>query len=325
MDRRAFIAGVGGGLLAAPLAAGAQPAGKVARVGYLSLESSPALYPEAFHDGLRRLGYVDGRSIVIESRLAEGKTERLATLASELVALKLDANGGADGGSARALSRGTKTIPIVMGVSGDPVELGLAVSLARPGGNVTGVSLLSPELAGKRLQFLREVAPKATKVAVLTNRVHAGEEQEWKANETAARSVNVTLHIQSVPDSYDLAEVFGAITRERADAIVAIAGPMTLRNRKQIAEFAIKTRLPMIAGWAEYAEAGSLISYGPNRRYAVRHLASFVDRILRGAKPADLPVERSTRLELVINLHTAKALSVTMPASLLLQADQVIE
>ena len=151
------------------------------------------------------------------------------------------------------------------------------------------------------------------------------EEQEWKANETAARSVNVTLHIQSVPDSDDLAEVFGAITRERADAIVAIAGPMTLRNRKQIAECAIKTRLPMIAGWAEYAEAGSLISYGPNRRYAVRHLASFVDRILRGAKPADLPVERPTRLELVINLHTAKALGVTMPASLLLQADQVIE
>jgi ABC-type uncharacterized transport system substrate-binding protein len=324
MDRRAFLAGAAA-LLAAPLAAEAQPAGKIPRIGYLSLESSPAQYLEAFHDGLRRLGYVDGGSIVIESRLAEGRTDKLPALASELVALKLDAIVGADGGAARALSRATKTIPIVMGVSGDPVELGLAISLARPGGNVTGVSFLSPELAAKRLQFLREVAPKATKVAVLTNPVHAGEEQEWKANETAARSVNVALHLLPVPDSDDLAEIYAAITRERADAIVAIAGPMTLRHRKQIAEFAIKSRLPMIAGWAEYADAGSLISYGPNRRHAVRHLAYFVDRIVRGAKPADLPVERPTRFELVINHRTAKVLGVRIPSSLLLQADRVIE
>jgi putative tryptophan/tyrosine transport system substrate-binding protein len=173
------------GLVLAPLAAEAQPAGKVARIGYLSLESSPALYLEAFHEGLGRLGYVDS---VIESRLAEGRPEKLDALATELVALKLDAIVGADGGAARALARATKTIPIVMAVSGDPVELGLAISLARPGGNVTGISFLSPEIAGKRLQFLREVAPKATKVAVLTNRVHAGEEQEWKANESAARA-----------------------------------------------------------------------------------------------------------------------------------------
>ena len=204
--------------------------------------------------------------------------------------------------------------------------MGLAISLARPGGNVTGVSFLSPELASKRLQFLREVAPKATKVAVLTNPVHAGEEQEWKANETAARSVNVALRLLPMPDSDDLAEIYAAITRERADAIVAIAGPMTLRHRKQIAEFAIKSRLPMIAGWAEYADTSSLISYGPNRRHAVRHLAYFVDsRIVRGAKPADLPVERPTRFELVINLRTAKVLGVTIPSSLLLRADQVIE
>ena len=303
----------------------AQQPVKVGRIGYLSLESSPAQYLEAFHDGLRRLGYVDGGSFVIESRLAEGRTEKLAALASELVASKLDVIVGADGGSARALGRATKTTPIVMAVSGDPVELGLTLTLARPGGNVTGVTFLSPELAGKRLQFLREVAPKTTKVAVLTNRVHAGEEHEWKANEAAARSLNLTLHVLPMPESDDLAEVFAAITRERADAIVAVAGSMTLRNRKQIAEFAIKIRLPLIAGWAEYADAGSLISYGPNRRHAVRHLAYFVDRIVRGAKPADLPVERPTRLELVVNLRTAKALGVTVPASLLLQADQVIE
>lgn len=328
MTQRAGIAGLIFAVLfgvASPPIAFAQPPAKVGRIGYLSLESSPALYLEAFHDGLRRLGYVDGGSLVIESRLAEGRTERLAALASELVALKLDVIVGADGGAARALSRATKTIPIVMGVSGDPVELGLAISLARPGGNVTGVTYLSPELAGKRLQFLREVAPKATRVAVLTNLAHAGEEQEWKANETAARSVNVALHLLPMPQSDDLAEVFAAITRERADAIIAIAGPMTLRNRKQIAEFAIKTRLPMIAGWAEYADAGGLVSYGPNRRHAVRHLAYFVDRIVRGEKPADLPVERPTRLELVINLRTARALGITIPSSLLLQADQVIE
>jgi putative tryptophan/tyrosine transport system substrate-binding protein len=325
------IAGVAGlifallvGVCSPPIALAQQPA-KVARIGYLSLESAPALYLEAFHDGLNRLGYVDGRSIVVESRLAEGKTERLATLASELVTLKLDAIVGADGASARAISSATKSIPIVMGVSGDPVELGLALSLARPGGNVTGISFLSPELAGKRLQFLREVSPKVTKVAVLTNRVHAGEEQERNAAEAAARSVNLTLHFLPLSQSNDLAQIFAAITRERVDAIVAIAGPMTLENRKQIAEFAIKTRLPMIAGWAEYAEAGSLISYGPNRRHAVRHLAYFVDRIVRGAKPADLPVERPTRLELIVNAHTAKALGVTIPASLLLQADRVIE
>ena len=175
------------------------------------------------------------------------------------------------------------------------------------------------------MQFLREVAPKATKVAVLTNPVHAGEEQEWKANETAARSVNVALRLLPMPDSDDLAEIYAAINREGADAIVAIAGPMTLRHRKQIAEFAIKSRLPMIAGWAEYADAGSLMSYGANRRHAVRHLAYFVDRIVRGAKPADLPVERPTRFELVINLRTAKVLGVTIPSSVLLRADQVVE
>jgi putative tryptophan/tyrosine transport system substrate-binding protein len=303
----------------------AQQSANVPRIGYLSLESSPALYLAALRDGLRRLGYVDGGNIVIESRLAEGRTERLATLASELVALKLDAIVGADGGSARTLARATKIIPIVMQVSGDPVELGLAVSLGRPGGNVTGVSLLSPELAGKRLQFLREVAPRASRVAVLRNRVHAGEEQEAKANETAARSVNLTLQFLFVPETDDLAEIFAAITRERAEAIVAVDGPMTLRNRKQLSDFAIKARLPMIAGWAEYAEAGSLMSYGPNRRYAARHLAYFVDRILRGTKPADLPVEGPTRFEFVINLRTARTLGVTMPPSLLLQADQVIE
>jgi putative ABC transport system substrate-binding protein len=328
MIRRPRIAGL---IFAVVLAMGspamaiAQQPAKVARVGYLSLESPPARYLDAFHDGLRRLGYVDGASIVIESRLAEGRTEKLGALASELVALKLDAIVGADGGSARALSRATKVIPIVVGVSGDPVELGLASSLARPGGNVTGVSYLSPDLAGKRLQFLREVAPKATTAVVLTNPVHAGEDQEWKANETAARTVKLKLRSLPMPDGEDLADIFAAIHRERPDAIVATAGPMTLRHRKQIAEFAIKIRVPMIAGWAEYADAGSLISYGPNRRHAVRHLAYFVDRIVRGAKPVDLPIERPTRLEFVVNLHTAKALGVAIPSSLVLQADQVIE
>jgi putative ABC transport system substrate-binding protein len=323
MRRRTFLCG-SAAALARPLVARAQQPAKTARIGYLSLESASSPYLAAFKEGLGRLGYVDGRSIAIEIRSAAGNTERLATLANELVALKLEAIVGVDGPSARALSTATKAIPVVMGVSGDPVELGLAASLARPGGNVTGISFLSPELAGKRLQFLREISPKATRVAVLFNRVHSGEEQEWRAAEIAAPSLGLTLRFVQAPPT-QLDDTFAAIVREGADAMVVTAGPITFPNRKWIAELAIKNRLPMVGGWSEYAEAGSLLSYGPNRRQAVRHLAYFIDRILKGAKPADLPVERPTRLELVVNLQTAKALGITMPASLLLQADQVID
>ncbi len=312
-------------VVAVPLAADAQPATKAFRIGYLGLEPSPSPYLEAFRAGLRRVGYVEGQNITIESRFADGKADRLPALASELVGLKVDVIVGVTGGAAQAAKNASVTIPIVIGVSGDPVEAGFVSSLARPGGNITGMTYLQPDLAGKRLQTLREVSPRLTRVAVLMNPKHAGENQDWREMDTAARTIGVTLQNHMMPANNDLTEIFAAITRDRAEAIVMIPGPITNLNRKQIAEFGLKARLPVMAGWSEYVEAGSLMSYGPSRRDISRRLASFVDRILKGEKPADLPVERPTRFELVVNLRTAKALGLTIPPSLLLQADEVIE
>ena len=307
------------------LAAGAQPATKVFRIGYLGLEPSSSPYLDAFRAGLRRLGYVEGQNITIESRFAEGQANRLPALASELAALKVDVIVGRTSTVARAAKEASATIPIVVGVSGDPVEGGLVSSLARPGGNITGMTYLQPDLAGKRLQLLREISPRLTRVAVLMNRNHDGENQEWREMDTAARRIGVTLQNHLLPANNDLSEIFAALTTDRAEAIVVISGPMTFINRRQIADFGLKARLPVMAGWREHAEAGSLVSYGPSIRDVSRRLASFVDRILRGERPADVPVERPTRFELILNLKTATALGLTIPPSLLLQADEVIE
>jgi putative ABC transport system substrate-binding protein len=312
-------------VLTAPLAAYAQPAPKVSRVGYLGLEESPSPYLEAFRTGLRRLGYVEGRNIMVESRFAEGRAERLPAVASELVGLKLDVIVAISGPAAQALRKAGMNVPMVIGLSGDPVEAGFVASLARPGGTMTGMTYLQPELGGKRLQLLREISPKVSRVAVLMNPNHAGENQDWRELETAARMIGVTLLNHMMPANSDLTEVYASIVRDRADAIVMIPGPLTNVNRKQIADFGLKARLPVIAGWREHAEAGALLSYGPSRRDVSRRLASFVDRILKGEKPADLPVERPTKFELAVNLKTAKALGLTIPPSLLLQADDVIE
>ena len=231
----------------------------------------------------------------------------------------------ATGPAAQAARKASVTIPLVIGVSGDPVEGGLVSSLARPGGNITGMSYLQPELAGKRLQLLREVAPKMTRVAMVTNPSHAGENQEWREMDLAAKTIGVTLQSQMMPTHSDLTEIFAAIMKDRADAIVLLPGPFTYAHRRQLADFGLKARLPVAAGWSDYADAGSLISYGPSRRDISRRLASFVDRIIKGEKPADLPVERPTRFELVLNLRTAKALGLAISPSLLLQADEVIE
>jgi ABC-type uncharacterized transport system substrate-binding protein len=312
-------------VVAVPLAAHAQPATKVFRVGYLGGENASSPFFEAFRAGLRRLGYVEGRNITIESRHAQGRADRLPDLANELVALKVDVLVAASGPVAQVARRAAGTIPLVIGVSGDPVEGGFVASLARPGGNVTGMSYLQPELAGKRLQLLREIAPKVTRVAVLVNPNHSGEDQEWREMDAAAKTLGMTLVHHVMPVTSDLTEVFAAITRDRAEAIVMVPGPLTNANRKSIADFGLKARLPVIAGWSEHVEAGSLLSYGPSRRDTFRRLAAYVDRILRGEKPADLPVERPTRFDLVVNLRTAKALGLTIPPSLLLQADEVIE
>jgi len=303
----------------------AQPATKVFRVGYLGVETSPSPYLDAFRAGLLRLGYVEGQNITIEPRFAEGKAERMPVLARELAAQRVDVIVGITGGAVQAAMRATATTPLVVGMSADPVEAGFVASLARPGGNVTGMSYLQPELAGKRLQLLREIAPKVTRVAVLANPNHAGENQEVRAIDTAARTVGLILQHHVMPDTTDLSEIFAAITRDRAEAIVMVPGPQTNVNRKQVAEFGIKTRLPVVGAWSEYAEGGSLLSYGPSRRDVSRRLAAYVDRIIKGDKAAELPVERPTRFDLVVNLRTAKALGLTIPASLLLQADDVIE
>ena len=285
----------------------------------------PRLFLEAFRAGLRRLGYVEGKNIIIESRHAEGRAERLPALASELVGLKVDVLVAVSGPVARTARMASGSIPLVIGVSGDPVEGGFVASLARPGGNVTGISYLQPELAGKRLQLLREIAPKVTRVAVLVNPNHSGENQEWREMDAAAKTLGMTLVHHVMPVNSDLTDVFAAITRDRAEAIVMVPGPLTNANRKPIADFGLKARLPVIAGWSEHVEAGGLLSYGPSRRDTSRRLAAYVDRILKGEKAADLPVERPTRFDLVVNLKTAKALGLTIPPSLLLQADDVIE
>ncbi len=309
-------------VMAAPLAAHAQPATKVPRVGYLGAEDSSSLFFEAFRAGLRRLGYVEGKNIMIESRHAEGRADRLPALASELVGLKVDVLVAVSGPAAQTARRAAGTIPLVIGVSGDPVVGGFVTSLARPGGNVTGMSYLQPELAGKRLQLLREIAPKVTRVAVLVNPNHAGENQEWQEMDAAAKTMGMTLVHHVMPVNSDLTEVFAAITTDRTEAIVMVPGPLTNANRKPIADFGLRARLPVIAAWSEHVEAGGLLSYGPSRRDTSRRLAAYVDRIIKGEKPADLPVERAVRSRR--QPQDRELLGITIPPSLLLQADEVI-
>ena len=314
-------------LLAAPLAAEAQPLANVPRIGWLG-GTSPAVNPavlEAFRHGLREHGWIEGQNIVIEYRWAEGRFERLPDLAAELVRLPVDIIVPvASDPAIRAAQHATSTIPIVMAVSSDPVGTGFVASLARPGGNITGVSGLVPEVAGKRLQLLKEVVPQAARVAVLWNATHSGKGLEWHETQVAAHVLGVTLQSVEVrgPDDFDPA--FAALTTERPDALITLAEPLTIMHRRQIADFAITNRLPMISQLKEFAEAGGLMTYGTSLPGLFQRAAYYVDKILKGAKPADLPVEQPMQFELVINLKTAKALGITIPPTLLFQADEVI-
>jgi ABC-type uncharacterized transport system substrate-binding protein len=327
VDRRAFISTLAGGLLAVPLAAEAREPGKVARIGMLS-QGSPTFSPqlrEAFRQQLRELGYVEGQNIVIEYRWAEGRAERLPDLAAELVSLNVDVIVAGGTPAPLAAKHATRTIPIVMTAAGDPVGSGLVASLARPGGNVTGLSARSPELGGKRLQLLKEVVPGLSRVAVLWNAANPYAALVVRETETAARTLG--LQVQSLevrgPDDFENA-LPGAI-RGRAGALIVVEDPLTFLYLKRIAEFAAQNRLPATYGYREFAEAGGLMTVGPNLADLYRRAAIYVDKILKGAKPADLPVEQATKFELVINLKTAKALGLTIPPSLLQRADQVIE
>ena len=320
---------IAGGLLAVPLAADAQPA-EVPRVGYLNPGSlsdpTSQRRLEAFRQGLRDLGYVEGQNIAIESRWAEGKYDRYPALAADLVRLKVDVIVAQGGAATQAVQQATRTIPIVMSIVLDPVGSGLVPSLARPGGNVTGTSFMGPDLVGKQLQLLKEVVPKVSRVALLRNPANPASALGLRDAEAAARALGVRLQALEARDPQEIDSAFAAMTRERAGALLIFPDPIFGNQRRQIAELAAKRRLPAIhGGLPEYAEAGGLMVYSPNILDLTRRAATFVDKILKGAKPADLPVEQPTKLELVINLRTAKAIGLTIPPSLLQRADQVIE
>ena len=326
INRRAFLAGSGAVLLAAPLAAEAQPAGKVYCIGVLEPTSMAlnAANLDAFRQGLRELGYVEGRNMRIEYRSADGRSERFPDLAAELVRLKVDVILTRGTPAVMAAKNATGTIPVVMAASGDPVLSGVVSSLARPGGNVTGLSAVVVEVSGKRLELIREVAPGVSRVAALFNMSNPNDALQWKEIETAAPSLRVQLQLLDVRKPSDFAGAFDAAVKGRAGALVVGLDALTWANHRPIVELAAKHRLPAIYGGREFVNAGGLIAYGVSYPHLYHRAANFVDKILKGAKPADLPVEQPSKFELVINLKTAKALGLTIPQSLLQRADEVI-
>jgi putative ABC transport system substrate-binding protein len=326
MNRRIVIRLLATVLLATVCLADAQQPTKVARVGYLaSLHPGPSPRSETFRQGLQELGYVEGKNIIIEYRYVKGKSDRPPALAAELVRLKVDVIVVEGATAARAVKEATSTIPIVMAAVGDPVGIGLIASIARPGGNVTGLTNLAPDLSGKRLELLKEVVPGLTRVAVLWYSTNITAAAQLKETEVGARSLGVQLQPLEIRDLNELEKALGAASKGRVGALMTLADALIFSNRTRILDFTAKNRLPAIFPWRELAEEGGLMAYAPNLPDLYRRAAYFVDRILKGAKPADLPVEQPTKFELVINLKTAKALGVKIPAHLLMEADKVIE
>jgi putative ABC transport system substrate-binding protein len=321
MPRRAFLAAIAGGLLAAPLAVEAQEAGKSARIGLLG--DVPSFLDEAFREGLRELGYIEGQNIVIERRSAEWKYERLPGLAADLVRLKVDVIVAASPAATKAAKQATSTIPIVFTVSGDPVADGFVASLARPGGNITGLATIGPELVGKQLEMLN--TPRWVLGFWRTATRETLGATPLRQAVGSARGLGVQLHSLEARTPSEIETAFAAMRRQRVDGILVLRDAVFRAQRAQIIDLAAKNRLPAVYGLREEAEAGGLIAYGASVPQLYRRAATYVDRILKGAKPADLPVEQPTEFELVINLKTAKALGLTIPPSLLQRADQVIE
>jgi putative tryptophan/tyrosine transport system substrate-binding protein len=315
-------------VLAVFLPAEAQPQGKSpARVGWLWYGSAPAgplpSIETAIVDGLQELGYVDGKTIVFERRFADGRPERLPELAAALVQQKVAVIIGLGGDIAAAAKKATQTVPIVVGTSDDPVRASIVSSLARPGGNITGVTFVMDELAGKRIQLLKEINPKLSSSGVVWNPAHA--DNELREIQITAKEFNVQLRLFKVNRIDEFDNALSAMKKERFDALIVVPSRLTSLRRSQLAGFALKTRIPMASGWREFAEAGGLLSYGPDRAHIARRIAYYVDRILKGAKPADLPVETPTKFELVINLKTAREIGLTIPQSVLYRADAVIK
>ena len=326
MRRREFMALLGGAAVAGPLAARAQETGKLPRIGFLgnSTATLEANLVGPFREGLRDLGYVEERNLSIEYRWAEGKYERFPALIAELIALKVDVIVTAGTAASLAVKKATTSIPLVT-IVGDPVAVGLIASLARPGGNITGLSTITGELEGKRLELLREVVPKLSSIAVLWNPANAflvGAEKDVQAAAQVLRMRVQSLPVRA-PEEFDNA--FAAIVRERPGALLVLADRLFLHNRARIVDFGAKHRLPGVYTHRELVEAGGLMSFGPSYAGMHRRAAYYVDKILKGAKPADLPVEQPTKFELVINLKPAKAFGLTIPQSVLLRATEVIE
>jgi putative ABC transport system substrate-binding protein len=317
---------LGLGLFMEPFAADAQQTAKVSRIGFLS-PGSPDLETRrlgAFQQSLRELGYVEGHNIAIESRFAEGQYDRLPGLAAELVRLKVDVILTYAQPAIQAAKQATGTIPIVMTGNIDPVASGFVASLAHPGGNITGLSLMAPELVEKQLEILKEVVPTVTRVALLGNPANVGNAPQLRYAQDTARTLGMRLQPLEVRGPDDLDSAFAAMTTERAEAVIVLVDAMLLDNRTRLADLAATHRLPAVYGLSDHAEVGGLVAYGAGVLDRYRRAATYVDKILKGAKPADLPVEQPTTFELVINLKTAQALSLTIPPSLLFQADKVI-
>ena len=324
-NRRYFLTGLYV-LLSSPLVAQAQPVGKVPRVGFLfGLSPGPSREIDAFQRGLRELGYIEGHNIAIEYRYAHGHVERLPELAAELVRLNPDVIVAPYTPPALAAKRATSTIPIVFAVVADAVGAGLIATLGRPGGNITGLTSASAELGGKRLELLKQVTPKASRVAVLYNPVDRSNVLVLKELQEPAPKLGLTLQPVPVREPADFEGAFSAMTRERAHAMFGVPGVLTYEHKEILVGLAGKRRLLAMWGHRQFVDAGGLMSYAVNFYDQIRQTAIYVDKILKGARPGDLPVEQPTRYELVINLKTAKALGLTIPQSVLLQADQVLE
>jgi putative ABC transport system substrate-binding protein len=327
MNRRRFLLTSLAGAVAVPLGAEGQQAGRVHRIGFLG-NTTPALEANLvgpFREGLRELGYVEGQNIVIEYRWAEGKYERFPALSAELLTQRVEVIVTAGTPASLAVKKATTSVPLVMVGVGDPVATGLVASLARPGGNITGLTSIGEETEGKRLELLRGVIPKLSHVTVFWNPENPTLLTTLKEMRDAAQVLKIKVQVLAVRTPGDLDEAFKAIVRERPGALLVMGDRLFLHNRQRIIDFATKQRLPVVPVHPELVEAGGLMSFGASYPGMHRRAAYFVDRILKGAKAADLPVERPTKFELVVNLKTAKALGLTIPQSLLLRADQVIE
>ena len=328
MNRRTFLGGLTLGTLSASLAAEAQQAGKLYRIGFLFYGApGPSAEADAFRQGLHELGYTEGQNVAIEYRFASGQVERMPELAAELAHLKVDVIVAGNTPGAMAAQKATSTIPIVFAVVADPIGAGLIANFARPGANITGLSSISRELGGKRLELLKEVVPRASRLSVLYNPADRSNVLVLKELQESAPALGLTVRPLEVRAPSEFGGAFAAMTRERDQALFVAAGVLTLehRNRKTLVELATKNRVPAMWGHRQFVDAGGLMSYAANPYDQLRRAAVYVDRIIKGAKPGDLPVEQPTRYELVINLTAAKALGFRIPPSLLGRADQVIE